>query len=93
MHLVCLEGFLKIWLRYFRVYSDIDINSSLFNKFCLGDRKKHSATVGPPGVLGIWGEWLFIFRELGSNGNYFRGSREQAHIFGDLGSPAKKQKK
>ena len=27
---------------------------------------------GPPGVLGIWGEWLFIFRELGSTGNYFR---------------------
>ena len=47
---------------------------------------------GPPGVLGIWGERLFIFRELGSIGNYFRGSREQAHIFGDLGSPAKKQK-
>ena len=47
---------------------------------------------GPPGVLGIWGEWLFIFRELGSTGNYFRGSREQAHNFGDLGSPAKKHK-
>ena len=48
---------------------------------------------GPQGFLGIWGEWLFFFRELGSTGNYFRGSREQAHIFGDLGSPAKKQKK
>ena len=46
----------------------------------------------PPGVFGIWGKWLFIFRELGSTGNYFRGSREQAHIFGDLGSPAKKAK-
>ena len=46
----------------------------------------------PPGVLGIWGEWLFIFRDLGSTGNYFRGSGEQAHSFGDLGSPAKKQK-
>ena len=46
----------------------------------------------PPGVLGIWGEWPFIFRELGSTDNYFRGSREQAHIFGDLGSPAKKIK-
>ena len=46
----------------------------------------------PPWVLGIWGEWLFIFRELGSTDNYFRGSREQAKIFGDLGSPAKKQK-
>ena len=49
--------------------------------------------VGPPGVLGILGEWLFIFRDLGSTGNYFRGAGEQAHSFGDLGSPAKKQKK
>ena len=49
--------------------------------------------LGPPGVLGIWGEWLFIFRELASTGNYFRGAREQAHYFGDIGSLAKKQKK
>ena len=48
--------------------------------------------MGPPGVLGIWGEWLFIFRDLGSTGNYFRGDGEQAHSFRDLGSPAKKQK-
>ena len=48
-------------------------------------------TNGAPGVLGIWGEWLFIFRELGSTGNYFRGAREQAHNFGDMGSLAKKQ--
>ena len=41
-----------------------------------------------PGVLGIWGEWLFIFRELGSTGNYFQGFGEQAHSFGNLGSPA-----
>ena len=47
--------------------------------------------MGPPGVLGIWGEWLFIFRELGSTGNYFRGAREQAHSFRDLGSPYKKK--
>ena len=46
----------------------------------------------PPGVLGIWGEWLFIFRDLGSIDNYFWGAGEQAHSFGDLGSPAKKQK-
>ena len=26
-------------------------------------------------------------------GNYFRGAGEQAHSFGDLGSPAKKLKK
>ena len=50
-------------------------------------------TLGPPGVLGIWGKWLFIFRDLRSTGNYFRGAGEQAHSFGDLGSPAKKQKK
>ena len=49
--------------------------------------------MGPPGVFGILGVWLFIFRELGSTGNYFRGAREQAHNFGDLGSLAKKPKK
>ena len=49
------------------------------------------AKVGaPPGVLGIWGEGLFIFRELGSTANYLRGAGEQAHIFGDVGSTAKK---
>ena len=32
-------------------------------------------------------------RELGSTGNYFRGAMEQAHSYGDLGSPAKKKKK
>ena len=51
-----------------------------------------SSLMGPPGVLGIWGEWLFIFRELGSTGNYFRGASEKAHSFGDLGSPAKNKK-
>ena len=48
--------------------------------------------MGPPGVLGILGEWPFIFRELGSTGNYLRGAREQAHNFGDLGSLAKSKK-
>ena len=28
-----------------------------------------------------------------STGNYFRGAGEQAHSFGDLESPAKRQKK
>ena len=45
---------------------------------------------GPQGILGIWGEWLFILRELGSTGNYFQGFEEQTHSFGNLGSPAKK---
>ena len=30
----------------------------------------HHLSLGPPGVLGIWGELLFIFRELGSTGYY-----------------------
>ena len=30
--------------------------------------------------------------KVGSNGKYFRGAGEQAHSFGDLGSPDKKQK-
>ena len=57
---------------------------------CLGGE---SVKKGAPGVLGILGEWLFIFRDLGSTGNYFRGAGEQANSFGDLGSPAKKRKK
>ena len=48
--------------------------------------------LGPLGVLGIWGEWLFIFRKLRSTGKYFRGAREQAHNFGNIGSLAKKPK-
>ena len=46
-----------------------------------------------PRALGIWGEWLFIYRELGSTRYYFREAREQAHNFGDFGSLAKKQNK
>ena len=30
--------------------------------------------------------------ELRSTGNYFRGTGEQAHSFGDLGTPANKEK-
>ena len=48
---------------------------------------------GAPWVWGIWREWLFIFRELGSTGNLFQGFGDQAHSFRDLGSPAKKLKK
>ena len=46
---------------------------------------------------GVWGpgenSYLFIFRTLWSTGNYFKGAREQARSFGDIGSSAKKQKK
>ena len=46
--------------------------------------------LGHTEVLRIWGERLFHFRELGSLGNYFRAAGEQAHSFGDLGSPVHK---
>ena len=51
---------------------------------------KSVSDMGPPGVLGIWGEWLFIFRELGSTGYHFQAFGEQVLSFGDLGIPAKK---
>ena len=37
----------------------------------------------------IWGEGLIIFMCLGSTGYYLQGFGEQAHSFGDLGSPVK----
>ena len=50
--------------------------------------------MGPKGGGGSgdsqWGEWLLIFMELGSSGNYFRGGGEHDDNFWDLGSPAKK---
>ena len=43
---------------------------------------------GAPKVFSILGG-LFIFRELGGGtDNYFSGNEQQAHSFGDLGSPA-----
>ena len=48
--------------------------------------------LGSPGVLGIWGEWLFIFREQGSSGNYFQGFGEQAHSL-EFSEPCTKVKK
>ena len=41
-------------------------------------------------IARFWRERLFIFRELGSTGNYLMVAGEQAHNFGDLGSPAQK---
>ena len=50
----------------------------------MGHRKKVQSQKAP-GVLGISGEWLFLFMELGSTGGsigyYLRGSGEQAHSF------------
>ena len=46
--------------------------------------------IGPTMGFGIWGEWLFIFREQGSTGNYFQGFGEQAHSFGGFREPCQK---
>ena len=43
------------------------------------------------GKLRIW--IFFIFMELGSSCNYFRGAGNHAHTFGELGSIAKKLRK
>ena len=44
------------------------------NDWCISTGQVHEPPelpgMGAPGVLGIWGEWLFIFRELGSTGNF-----------------------
>ena len=43
-------------------------------------------TVRPPGVLGSWGENLFILKGAGRNSNYFKGAREQALNLREMGS-------
>ena len=39
------------------------------------------AILRPSRGFGSWGERLFIFKELGSTGKYFRGAGRQAHTF------------
>ena len=48
-----------------------------------GLRRFLNEILGPQGVLGIWEERLFIFRELRRTGTYFRGAGVQGHSFGD----------
>ena len=47
----------------------------------------------PDIVKGSCGERLFIFRELESTANYFRGAEEQAHTLGIKGALSKVKKK
>ena len=84
--LLCLRSIILIAKLKERSRSRVCINSKE-HEYVMSFRRH---IIGPPWVLGIWGEWLFIFRELGSTGNYFQGFGEQAHSFGDLGIPAKK---
>ena len=65
----------------------------ILRRDCIYNIENTDLEMGPPGIWGIWGEWLFISRELGSTGNYFREAKEQARSFGNLKSPTKKQKK
>ena len=50
------------------------VGQYIWTEKCLPNLDGLCRGLGPPGVLGIWGEWLFIFRDLGSTGNYFWGS-------------------
>ena len=45
-----------------------------------------------PRGFGDLGRIAIYFQGAGSTVNYFRGAREQAYNFGDIGSLAKKQK-
>ena len=60
------------------------------DKTCIPLAPLDTTVWGPPGVWGIWGEWLFIFRELGSTGNYFSGAREHTHNFWGFREPCQK---
>ena len=73
------ETVINVSIEQTGIYYELQINLHKVNYItCLA-----WALVGRPGVLGIWGEWVFIFRELGSTGNYFRGTGEQAHSLRD----------
>ena len=50
-------------------------------------------TMRSPGVYWSLGEGPFIFRELGSTGNYVNGAGVQVHTLGILGSTAKSKVK
>ena len=43
----------------------------------------------PQGFFGSWGESLFIYQGAGTKSSYFKGAREQALNFSELGSTAK----
>ena len=51
--------------------------------FCLAARLYLEINTVPPGVWGSWEEGLYIFRELGSTGNYFRDLRNKLIVLGN----------
>ena len=54
--------------------------------FCLAARLYLEIILGPPGVWGSLGEGLYIFREMGCTGNYFRDLRSKLIVLGILGA-------
>ena len=49
--------------------------------FKINFKKIYIKAIETPRILGVLGRGLFIFRELGSTDNYFRGAWEEAHAF------------
>ena len=60
--------------------------------FCLVVRLYFEINTGAPRGLGSWGEGLYIFRELGCIGNYFRDLRSKLTVLGIYGALQKKEK-
>ena len=60
--------------------------------FCLAARLYLEINTGAPEVWGSWGEGLYIFREMGCTGNYFRDLRSKLIVLGILGALQKNKK-
>ena len=69
-----------------------DRHSFIYLFTLFNEGKTNLANIKLLGPREIWGEWLLIFRELGSTGNYFRNLGSKLIVFG-FGVPCKKVKK
>ena len=59
---------------------------------CLAARLYLEINTGVPRGLGSWREELYIFRELGCTGNYFRDLRSKLIVLRILGALHKSKK-
>ena len=75
----------------------VKVRSIYRSRVCINSKEHENVMgfrrhiIGPPMGFGDLGRMTIYFRELGSTGNYFQGFGQQAHSFGDLGSPAQKK--
>ena len=60
--------------------------------FCLAARLYLEINMGPSRVLGSYGEGLYIYRELGCTGIYFRDLRSKLIVLAILGALQKSKK-